>query len=199
MGELCQRTQSPISLQLRRRSLPARPCLPNGDGGIVSNSGLEARPVRHLAQLQAIYDGAPVGLCFPTVFATSVSIVVSPISRAPRWRTILDETVKEIISEIYPSVEPYLLRALQGESIKEVEVSWPASEHSEPMRTDLISYQPAFDEAREVIGVSVVVVDITEHKRTEEALRESEDHSDILWSSIRKLRGSWMPMAATWT
>ncbi len=44
------------------------------------------------------------------------------------------------------------------------------------MRTDLISYQPAFDEAREVIGVSVVVVDITEHNRTEEALRESEDH-----------------------
>ncbi len=72
-------------------NLPLRPSTPKGDGGIVSNSSLEARPVQRLAQLQAIYDGAPVGLCFPTVFATSVSIVVSPISRAPRWRTILDE------------------------------------------------------------------------------------------------------------
>jgi PAS domain S-box-containing protein len=36
--------------------------------------------------------------------------------------------------------------------------------------------QPAFDEANEQIGLSVSVLDITACKRSEEALRESEEH-----------------------
>ncbi len=44
------------------------------------------------------------------------------------------------------------------------------------MRTFLVSYQPARDEADEVIGVSISLVDITSRKQTEEALAESEDH-----------------------
>jgi PAS domain S-box-containing protein len=39
-----------------------------------------------------------------------------------------------------------------------------------------LSYQPALDEAGEVIGVSLSAVDISERKRTEDALRASEDH-----------------------
>jgi PAS domain S-box-containing protein len=42
--------------------------------------------------------------------------------------------------------------------------------------TRLLSYQPARDEAGEIIGVSVASVDITERRRAEAALRESEDH-----------------------
>lgn len=40
----------------------------------------------------------------------------------------------------------------------------------------LVSYLPAFDEASEVVGISVAVVDITARRLTEAALRESEDH-----------------------
>ncbi len=39
-----------------------------------------------------------------------------------------------------------------------------------------MSYLPAFDEAGEVVGISVALVDITARKRAEAALRESEDH-----------------------
>jgi PAS domain S-box-containing protein len=39
-----------------------------------------------------------------------------------------------------------------------------------------VSYVPAFDEAGEVVGISVAIVDITARKRAEAALRESEDH-----------------------
>ena len=47
------------------------------------------------------------------------------------------------------------------------------------MRQDqafLVSYLPAFDEDRDVVGISVAVVDISARKRAEAALRESEDH-----------------------
>ncbi len=56
-----------------------------------------------------------------------------------------------------------------------MEIERPATEgrHEEAF---LVSYLPAFDEAGEVVGISVAVVDITARKRTEAALRESEDH-----------------------
>jgi PAS domain S-box-containing protein len=71
--------------------------------------------------------------------------------------------------------EPFIRRSLQGESIAGVKVTRPAREgHAE--RDFLLSYEPARDEGGEVIGVSVAVVDITERKMAEAALRESEDH-----------------------
>ena len=44
----------------------------HGDGWVVSS--LEALPTQRLAQLQAIYDGAPVGLCFLDLNCRYVSI-----------------------------------------------------------------------------------------------------------------------------
>jgi len=38
--------------------------VPNVSNEVVTVSSLEARPMQRLAQLQAIYDGVPVGLCF---------------------------------------------------------------------------------------------------------------------------------------
>jgi PAS domain S-box-containing protein len=88
----------------------------------------------------------------------------------------IGKTVKEVIPKAFPFFEPYLRRALKGEAIPEVEISTPSPKASEAYRTTLLSYQPAFDEVGEVIGVSLSAVDITERKRTEEALRESEEH-----------------------
>jgi PAS domain S-box-containing protein len=81
-----------------------------------------------------------------------------------------------MIPRLYPRVEQYMLRALQGEAISEVEVSRPASVPGEPDSAILCSYQPAFDEEGEIIGVLIAVMDISERKRVEEALRESEEH-----------------------
>jgi PAS domain S-box-containing protein len=46
----------------------------------------------------------------------------------------------------------------------------------------MISYQPVRDEAGEVWGVSVAVMDITEYKRIEDALHETEDHH---WNMLK--------------
>jgi PAS domain S-box-containing protein len=64
---------------------------------------------------------------------------------------------------------------LQGEAIGNLEVLKPSPTPGEPDLTVHSSYQPAFDEAHEVIGVSVAVLDITQRKRTEEALRATEE------------------------
>jgi EAL domain-containing protein (putative c-di-GMP-specific phosphodiesterase class I) len=59
------------------RTLPTR--FAAGAGSSIAVAGLDALPTRRLAQWQAIYDGAPVGLCFLDKNLRNIS----PISGLP--------------------------------------------------------------------------------------------------------------------
>ncbi len=145
---------------------------PQEDAALASLHGL---PAHRLAQLQAIYDGAPVGLTF--------------LDRELRYRSLnrelarmnglpvaahLGRKVAEVMPQIFARAEPFLRRALGGESITGVEITKPGRDGGN--ETLMASYLPVVDAGGEVQGVSVAVMDVTEHKRTKEALRESEDH-----------------------
>ncbi len=88
----------------------------------------------------------------------------------------LGKTVAEVIPKLFPVVEQYIRKAMQGDPISGVEVKKPPSEGEADGQTIVLSYQPARDEAGEVVGVCVAVTDVTESRRTEQALRETEDH-----------------------
>jgi PAS domain S-box-containing protein len=138
---------------------------------------LEALPTQRLAQLNAIYDGVPVGLCFldRNLRYVSVNKRMAEMNHLP-VASHLGRYFAEVLPEQFAQSEPHLLRALDGEATTDLEICLPAPNDSEPPRTCLISYQPACDEADDVIGISISVVDITRRKQTEEALAESEDH-----------------------
>lgn len=87
----------------------------------------------------------------------------------------LGKTVAEVIPRVYPLVEPFIRRALAGEPVSGVEIQKPPDANGNA-QTLMLSYQPVRDEAGEVDGVSVAIMDITRAKRIEEALRESENH-----------------------
>jgi PAS domain S-box-containing protein len=154
---------------------PSAKSLANEADPAISN--LEAMPEQRLAQLQAIYDGAPVGLCFLDRHLRYVSINrrLAAMNGAPA-DSYLGRTVQEMIPEVFLQIESHVRRALLGEAIEEVEFIRPAKGPGMLDSTNLVSYQPAFDEGGEVIGISVAVVDISDRKRAEEALRQSEDH-----------------------
>jgi len=176
----------------------------HGDGWVVSS--LEAFPAQRLAQLQAIYDGAPVGLCFLDCSFRYVSINKRLAAmNGASVEAYLGKTVKEMIPEVFAEIEPYLRRVLKGEAIQDLEFSRPANDPRMPGATNMVSYQPALDEAGEVIGISVMVADITDRKRTEDALRESENHlrylvelnPDIPW--VMDSEGKNIDFTSRWT
>jgi PAS domain S-box-containing protein len=138
---------------------------------------LEALPTQRLAQLQAIYDGIPVGLCFfdRNFRYVSVNKRLAEINNLP-VASHLGRTLAEVLPNIWAMYEPFLRRALAGEAITGIESTRPDPHKPGQFRTYLISYQPARDEADEVIGLSVSLVDITDRKQAEKALAESEDH-----------------------
>jgi len=159
--------------EARQRARVAVP-VPLDEDSVVTH---ETMPAQRLAQLQAIYDGAPVGLCFldPRMRYVSLNKRLSQLNGVP-LTAHLGKTVAEVIPRAFPLVEPFIRRALQGEPISGVEVQRPPDQDGGAWKTLMVSYQPVRDEAGEVLGVSVAIMDITRRKRMEEALRESENH-----------------------
>jgi PAS domain S-box-containing protein len=172
------------------------------EGGI---SSLEALPAQRLAQLRAIYNGAPVGLCFldRSLRFVSLNQRLADLNGVPVV-AFLGKTVEELLPELFPQIQPYLLRALRGEAIADVEVFRPSDQPGKPDMTILGSFQPAFDEAQEVIGVSVALMNITERKQAEEAFGEGEDSylhlveniSEIPW--ILDAHGDMTDVSSGW-
>jgi PAS domain S-box-containing protein len=172
------------------RHFPAPFSEEHGNGHSVERAAhrtLENLPAQRLAQLQAVYDGAPVGLAFIDVNMRYVSINrrLADMNGYP-IEAHLGRTVREMIPELFPTVEPFIKRALSGESVLGVEMTKPPSGPN-PGSTILLTYEPAFDEGGEVVGVSVALIDITSLRRSEQARRESEQHFRNLMELIPQI------------
>lgn len=141
-----------------------------------SSISLEAMPTQNLSQLQAIYNGAPVGLCYldRNLRYININHRLAQMNGLP-IAAHLGRTVKETVPEVYQHLGPYLELALKGEPTSELEVTAYIDGPDKPPRTCVVTIQPAYDEAYEIIGVSGAVVDISQLKQTREALRESEE------------------------
>ena len=161
----------PSVIELRTRS--AITCAGHEWKGISLNC-TEGLPSQRLAQLQAVYDGATGGLGFLDRNLKYININ----RRLAEMHNVSIEdhygkTIAEVIPDMYPLLEPHVKEALNGKRISDLEIREPDS-HVPDRRTFLVSYQPAFDEAGEVVGVSCAVKDFTARKIAEDKLRQYE-------------------------
>jgi len=155
------------------------------------NVSLEALPSVRFAQLQTIYDGFPVGLCFLDCELRYISLNqhLANMNGVPVIAH-LGKTVAEMVPEVFEQLRPFLLRAIQGEAIGALELQSRTAGAAHQTSTFQLTCQPASDEGGEIVGISVAIVDISERKKTELARQESlhnlrhrvEPNPNILWT-----------------
>ena len=143
----------------------------------------EARAKRKLAELEAIYDSAPVGLC---VLDQDLRFLRINKKLAENDGTSPEEALGRPFREIVPGfadrLEVLFRRVLDnGEAVRNVEISGETPARPGAVRTWVADYLPLKDEHGHVLGVNVVAHEVTEQRRLEASLRKSEHNARQAW------------------
>ncbi len=132
----------------------------------------EEQARRQLAYVEAIYATAPVGLCFVDTDLQYLSINerLAEINGCS-VEEHLGRTVREVIPQMADTVEPVCRRVIEtGEPALNVEQSAESANELGAARHFITSYYPIKNGGGRVLGVNIVVMEITERKKIEEEL-----------------------------
>jgi diguanylate cyclase (GGDEF)-like protein/PAS domain S-box-containing protein len=136
------------------------------------------------AQLETIYDTAPIGLCFidRDYRYLSINQRLAEINGIPVEET-LGRTVHELLPQIAEQIESFCNYALEtGKPVENSEIT--AKSKTNRDMTVSFSYYPVRDQNDEILGFNIVVQDITERKLMEAALQASERRLKAIVNSI---------------
>ncbi len=112
------------------------------------------------AHLEAIYAGTSVGLCFIDRDLRYVSVNENYARRLHRTAAeTVGQTVQELRPDIVDLVRANFAQAVSGARIAETQYRMRCMN-----RPALVTVSPAYDEAGEVIGLSITVIDIDERR-----------------------------------
>ena len=118
-----------------------------------------APPQQRLAELQALYDSAPVALGLldrNLRFVSANHRLAEFHDTAPEF--LIGHTVADVLPDAFSAFEPIFREALAGRAVSGITVPKPALTPGDPDRLFAISFQPAFDEDGEVLGISIAVM-----------------------------------------
>jgi len=140
-----------------------------------SNLARAEKEVRQeYAQLATIYHSAPVGLAFVDTQLRYVSIndQLAEINGLPADAHI-GRTVREAISHLGDTLEPMARRVIMtGQPVVDAELQGANESRLGDERSWMASYYPVLDSQGTILGVTIMVQEITERKRAEETRRE---------------------------
>jgi PAS domain S-box-containing protein len=152
-------------------------------------------------ELQLLYETAPIGLAFLTPDCRYLQInrhltEICGISVEDHIGRSVRETVPQVAEQVEHIVKT-ILRT--GESIAGIEVSGQRPDGGNAERVWLTYWHPLKDTAGGILGINVVAEEITERKRAEAALAESEarfreladNMSQFAWTTDATGRRAW--------
>ncbi len=141
---------------------------------------VEFRSRQQIAELEAIYANAPVGLCLVDRDLRFVRMnerlsEINGVSVAGH----LGRRIREVLPELADNLESLFRSVLEtGKPILQCKVHGETPAQPGVERDWIASYYPLKDDGR-ILGVSVVVVEVTEERQAREALRRSEERLRI--------------------
>jgi PAS domain S-box-containing protein len=146
-----------------------------------------------LAVVDAVFGAAPVALAFmDTSFRyVRVNEALARINGVP-----VDEhfgrTLRDILGdELAATIEPYHRHVLDtGEPILELAVEGQTAAAPGEPRNWLVSYYPVRDAFGDIIGVGVVITDVTEREQARAAAEAANERLGVLAEASQQLAGS---------
>lgn len=128
-----------------------------------------------LAELEQLYRTAPVGLAlldcdlrFVRLNDRLATINGRPVSDH------LGRTLREVLPDLAATLEPLYRRVIEtGEPVLDLEIHGPSPAHPGVEHDWAVNYYRVDDDAGRAIGVSAVVVEITDRKNVERALERA--------------------------
>lgn len=142
------------------------------------------------ARLNAFFSGAPVGMSILDNQLRFVQIneLIADIHGKPTQAHI-GKTLQEIAPQIAPSITPFCQQVLlTSQPILNLELSLPAVNQPDSLRHFLVSYFPIPGEDNQLSGVGTVMVEISDRKRAEEALKDSAERQRAIAQVIQRMR-----------
>jgi diguanylate cyclase (GGDEF)-like protein/PAS domain S-box-containing protein len=129
--------------------------------------------------LESAFNAAPIGLCvldldFRYITANRCFLSMYGLTQDQ----VIGRFVREALPGIAPQLEAHLRDALESDTIVEREIAFSHANPETGQLEELIylrTAQPVRDENGKVIGLSVGLLDITQRKRLDHALKESEE------------------------
>ncbi len=127
-----------------------------------------------LAEIEALYATAPIGLCFlDTQFRyRRINQYLAEINGLP-VEAHVGHTVREILPELGEVQEPYFRQVLQtGVPILDIQICGKTPAQPGVERVWLVSYYPLQQADGTALGINIVAQEITERQQSELALQE---------------------------
>jgi PAS domain S-box-containing protein len=146
-----------------------------------------------LAVVDAIFGAAPVGLAFmDTNFCyVRVNEALARINGLPGDEH-LGRSLRAVLGEeLARTIEPYHRHVIEtGEPILDLAVEGRTAAEPDEVRNWLVSYYPVRDAADTILGVGVVITDVTERERARAAAEAAGARLSVLAEASQQLAGS---------
>jgi PAS domain S-box-containing protein len=146
-----------------------------------------------LAVVDAVFAAAPVGLAFmDTRFCyVRVNDALAEINGLPAEEHFGRSLNDVLGDELARTIEPYHRHVLStGEPILDLAVEGRTAAAPDETRNWLVSYYPVRDATDHVIGVGVVITDVTDRERARAAAEAAGERLSVLAEASQRLAGS---------
>jgi len=146
-----------------------------------------------LAVVDAVFAAAPVGLAFmdTSFHYVRVNDALARINGLPAEEHF-GRSLRDVVGEeLARTIEPYHRHVLEtGEPILDLAVEGRTADAPAEPRNWLVSYYPVRDAADAVIGVGVVITDVTDREQARAAAEAAGERLSVLAEASQQLAGS---------